>query len=76
MTTIRDIMQIGVGVPDREKFENFARDMLGFPASRSPDGKVTYVRPDRYQHRIAACTAPEPGSALHRFRRWRCSTAC
>ena len=60
MTTIRDIMQIGVGVPDREKFENFARDMLGFPASRSSDGKVTYVRPDRYQHRIAACTAPEP----------------
>jgi catechol 2,3-dioxygenase-like lactoylglutathione lyase family enzyme len=60
MTTIRDIMQVGVGVPDRERFENFARDMLGLPASRSPDGKVTYVRTDRYQHRIAACTAPEP----------------
>jgi len=53
-------MQVGVGMPDRERFENFARDMLGFPASRSSDGKVTYVRPDRYQHRIAAWTAPEP----------------
>jgi 2,3-dihydroxy-p-cumate/2,3-dihydroxybenzoate 3,4-dioxygenase len=60
MTTIHDIMQVGVGMPDREKFENFARDMLGLSASRSPDGKVTYVRPDRYQHRIAAWTAPEP----------------
>jgi 2,3-dihydroxybiphenyl 1,2-dioxygenase len=60
MTTIHDIMQVGVGMPDRERFENFARDMLGFPASRSSDGKVTYVRPDRYQHRIAAWTAPEP----------------
>ena len=60
MTTIRDIMQVGVGIPDRERFENFARDMLGFPASRSTDGKVTYVRPDRYRHRIAAYTAPEP----------------
>ena len=60
MTTIHDIMQVGVGMPDRERFENFARVMLGFPTSRSPDGKVTYVRPDRYQHRIAACKAPEP----------------
>jgi 2,3-dihydroxybiphenyl 1,2-dioxygenase len=60
MTTIHDIMQVGVGMPDREKFENFARDMLGLSASRSPDGQVTYVRPDRYQHRIAAWTAPEP----------------
>jgi 2,3-dihydroxybiphenyl 1,2-dioxygenase len=60
MTTIQDIMQVGVGMPDRERFENFSRDMLGVPASSSPDGKVTYVRPDRYQHRIAAWTAPEP----------------
>ena len=60
MTTIHDIMQVGVGMPDRERFENFARDMLGFPAIRSLDGKVTYVRPDQYQHRIAASTAPEP----------------
>jgi Predicted ring-cleavage extradiol dioxygenase len=61
MGTIRDIVQVGVGVPDREKFENFARDLLGLPVTRSPDGKVTYVRPDRYQHRIAARTASEPG---------------
>ena len=60
MTTIHDIMQVGVGMPDRENFENFARDMLGFPISKSPDGKITYVKPDRYRHRIAARTAPEP----------------
>jgi 2,3-dihydroxybiphenyl 1,2-dioxygenase len=60
MTTIHEIMQVGVGMPDREIFENFAHDMLGFPASRSSDGKVTYVRTDRYQHRIAARTAPQP----------------
>ena len=55
MTTIHDIMQVGVGMPDLERFENFARDMLGFPVTKSPDGKVTYLRPDQYQHRIAAC---------------------
>ena len=60
MGTIRDIVQVGVGVPDRERFENFARDLLGLPVTRSPDGKVTYVRPDQYQHRIAARTAAEP----------------
>ena len=60
MATIYDITQVGVGVPDRERFEKFARDMLGFPVARSPDEKVTYVRPDHYQHRIAAYTAPEP----------------
>ena len=60
MTTIHDIIQIGVGMPDREKFENFTRDMLGFPASRSADGNVTYVRPDQYHHRIAARTDPQP----------------
>lgn len=60
MTTIHDIMQVGVGMPDRERFENFARDMLGFPVTRSADGKVTYVRPDQYQHRIAARTASVP----------------
>lgn len=60
MTTIHDIMQVGVGMPDRERFEDFTRDILGLPASRSPDGKITYVRPDRYQHRIAATTAAEP----------------
>ena len=60
MTTIHEIMQVGIGMPDREKFENFARDMLGFAVSRSPDGAVTYVRPDQYQHRIAARAAPQP----------------
>ncbi|MGH7854185.1 MAG: hypothetical protein ACREP3_12140 [Candidatus Binatia bacterium] len=39
MTTIRDIMQVGVGMPDREKFENFTRDILGIPVSRSVDGR-------------------------------------
>jgi len=60
MTTIHEIMQVGIGMPDREKFENFTRDMLGFAVSRSPDGAVTYVRPDQYQHRIAARAAPQP----------------
>lgn len=60
MTTIHDIMQVGVGMPERERFETFARDMLGFPVTRSPDGKVTYVRPDQYQHRIAAYTTAAP----------------
>ena len=60
MGTIHDIVQVGVDVTDRERFEKFACDMLGFPVTRSTDGKVTYVRPDQYQHRIAACTASEP----------------
>jgi 2,3-dihydroxybiphenyl 1,2-dioxygenase len=58
--TIRDIAQVGVGIPDREKFEDFTRDILGFPVSRSPDGKVTYMRPDQYHHRIALYMAPDP----------------
>jgi 2,3-dihydroxy-p-cumate/2,3-dihydroxybenzoate 3,4-dioxygenase len=60
MTTIRDIMYVGVGMPDREGFANFSRDVLGFPATVSPDGNVTYIRPDHYQHRIAARTAAAP----------------
>jgi 2,3-dihydroxybiphenyl 1,2-dioxygenase len=60
MATIHDIIHVGVGMPDRERFENFARDLLGFPVTRSTDGKVTYVRPDQYQHRIAAYPASEP----------------
>jgi 2,3-dihydroxybiphenyl 1,2-dioxygenase len=60
MTRIKDIMQVGVGMPDREKFETFARDRLGFPPSRAPDGAVTYVRPDGQHHRIAARTAAQP----------------
>jgi hypothetical protein len=60
MTTIKEIMQIGVGMPDREAFAQFSRDMLGFPTTNSPDGNVTYMRVDRYPHRVAARTAPEP----------------
>jgi 2,3-dihydroxy-p-cumate/2,3-dihydroxybenzoate 3,4-dioxygenase len=60
MANIRDIIQVGVGMPERESFEKFARDLLGFPASRSGDGKVTYLRTDQYPHRIAAYTAPSP----------------
>src|SRR5689334_17044552 len=60
MTSIRDIIQVGVGMPARETFEKFARDLLGFPTSRSPDGKITYLRTDRYPYRIAAYTAPSP----------------
>jgi hypothetical protein len=58
--TIREILQVGVGVPDREKFENFARNMLGFAVLRSPDGRISYVRSDQYQHRIAASATPQP----------------
>jgi 2,3-dihydroxy-p-cumate/2,3-dihydroxybenzoate 3,4-dioxygenase len=53
-------MQVGVGVPDREKFETFARDTLGFPVLRSSDGSISYVRSDQYQHRIAVSTTPQP----------------
>ena len=60
MPMIRDIVQVGVGVPDREKFENFTRDLLGFAHERSADGSVTYLRPDQYPYRIAAYTAPQP----------------
>jgi 2,3-dihydroxybiphenyl 1,2-dioxygenase len=60
MTTIQEIMQVGVGMPDLAKFESFTQDMLGLPASRSPAGNVTYVRPDQYHHRIAARAAPQP----------------
>ncbi len=60
MATIQEIMQIGVGTPEREKFAGFARDILGFPVTTAPDGKVTYIRPDRYRHRIAARTAAAP----------------
>lgn len=60
MTAIQEIMQVGVGMPDREKFESFARDILGFPSTRSPDGKVTYLQTDQHHHRIAARAAPQP----------------
>jgi 2,3-dihydroxy-p-cumate/2,3-dihydroxybenzoate 3,4-dioxygenase len=58
--TIREIMQVGVGVPDREQFESFAREMLGFPVFRSLDRSISYVRSDQYQHRIAASTTAQP----------------
>lgn len=60
MTTIKEIMQVGVGVPDRDAFARFAHDMLGFPTTDSLDGKVTYTRVDRYSHRLAAQAAPAP----------------
>lgn len=50
--TIREIMQVGVGLPDRGKFESFARDMLAFSVLRSSDGRISYVRADQYQHRM------------------------
>lgn len=60
MTTIKEIMQVGVGVPDRYAFARFAHDMLGFPTTNSLDGNVTYTRVDRYSHRLAARSAPAP----------------
>lgn len=60
MTAIKDLIHVGVGMPDREAFAQFSRDLIGLPASESADGCVTYVRADRYRHRIAARTAAEP----------------
>ena len=60
MATIQEIMQVGVSMPDREGFANFVRDMLGLQVTPSRDGNILYVRPDRYRHRIAARTAPDP----------------
>jgi hypothetical protein len=45
MSTIQEIVRIGVGMPDREKFARFSHDVLGFPTTNSPDGTVTYMRP-------------------------------
>jgi len=64
---IFEIMQVAVVMPNREKFENFTRDLLGFPVVRSPDGRITYVRTDQYQHRIAASTAAEPALSYVSF---------
>src|SRR5207247_9196453 len=50
------------GMPDRETFAHFSHDMLGLPTTNSPDGTVTYIRVDRYQHRLAARSAPEPNA--------------
>jgi hypothetical protein len=60
MTTIKDIIQVGVGMPDRQAFAQFSHDILGLPTTESPDGKVTYLRADVFRHRIAARTAPAP----------------
>jgi 2,3-dihydroxy-p-cumate/2,3-dihydroxybenzoate 3,4-dioxygenase len=60
MTTIKEIMQVGVGMPDRETFARFAHEILGFHTINSADGQVTYTRVDSYPHRLAARTAPAP----------------
>jgi 2,3-dihydroxybiphenyl 1,2-dioxygenase len=60
MSTIKEIMQIGVGMPDRAAFARFSHDMLGFPTIESSAGNVTYTRVDNYPYRLAARTAPEP----------------
>jgi len=60
LTTIKEIVQIGVGMPERETFAHFSHDMLGLPTTTSRDGAVTYMRVDRYGHRLAARTSAEP----------------
>jgi 3,4-dihydroxy-9,10-secoandrosta-1,3,5(10)-triene-9,17-dione 4,5-dioxygenase len=60
MRTIKEIMLIGVSMPNRETFAHFSHDILGFPTVDSADGTVTYMRVDRYQHRLAVRTAAEP----------------
>src|SRR5215470_18174088 len=60
MSTIQEIMQVGVGMPDREAFARFSCDVLGFPTSTSEDGSVTYMRTDRYPHRLVASMAEKP----------------
>jgi 2,3-dihydroxybiphenyl 1,2-dioxygenase len=60
MTTIKDVVQIGVSTPEREKFAEFTRDMLGFRSQPSPDGNISYIKSDSYQHRIAARSAAQP----------------
>ena len=58
--TIKEIMQIGVGMPDRKAFADFSHALLGLPTTNSADGTVTYVRVDGYRHRLAARTAAAP----------------
>ncbi|MBI3328468.1 MAG: VOC family protein [Nitrospinae bacterium] len=58
MAQILDIAHVGVGVPDRQRFEQFAAEMLGFPTFRSQDHVVTYVRWDGFHHRLALYDAP------------------
>lgn len=63
MTQIVDIAQVGVTGPDRIRWEEFARDVLGFPTFRSPDGALTYCRIDGHHHRLVLTDGSEP--ALH-----------
>ena len=60
MTQILDIAQVGVTVADRIRWEEFARDVLGFPTFRSTDGAVTYCRIDGYHHRLALADGAQP----------------
>lgn len=60
MARILDIAQVGVGVSDRTRWEQYSQEILGFPTFRSPDGTVTYVRWDAAHHRLALRDAPEP----------------
>ncbi len=58
MPQILDIADVGVGLPDRKRFEQFSEEILGFPAFRSEDHAVTYVRWDAFHHRLALYDAP------------------
>lgn len=60
MAQILDIAQVGVGVPDRSRWEQYSQEVLGFPTFRSPDASVTYVRWDAYHHRLALRDSVEP----------------
>ncbi len=59
MAQILDIADVGVGVPDRKRFEQFSEEMLGFPTFRSQDQAVTYVRWDDFHHRLALFDTPQ-----------------
>ncbi len=58
MAQILDIADVGVGVQDRKRFEQFSEEILGFPTFRSLDQAVTYVRWDGFHHRLALYDAP------------------
>ena len=61
MGTIRDIVQVGWACRIAKNSRILHVICWDCLSTRSPDGKVTYVRPDQYQHRIAARAASEPG---------------
>lgn len=60
MAQILDIAQVGVRVPDRRRWEQYADEVLGFPTFRSSEGAVTYVRWDAFHHRLALSEGTEP----------------